>query len=197
MTFKRFLFITLLFCALNPVFCQNLQEGQKLWSEESVLLKDDFKIRIDDINNDALYSQFSIAYQVGGFSFLSKNLNQKILNIFMGEASWINKAHFKSEVKQLEFQQLQFDLCEVYAREFRKEALINKKKVLKGFDYLQALNNKIMSEFARDRAVLIKETESGRNEMKVREWQENIEGRLKILALFSYENKKKIKLSEI
>ena len=189
-------YITVLFLLISvSVFGQRLQQGQKLWSASNPLEIANFKMKINDTENEALYSQFSMSYQVSGFSFLSKNFNQKILNIFLGEASWINETVLENQQAQLAFQQLQFDLSEVYTRKFRKQALIEKKKVLKGFDHLQVISNKLMSEFSQERALLIKETGSGRNTQKLSEWKERIQGKLNALNEFRYENKKKIKIA--
>jgi len=192
--YMRFFTWILLFLSVSS-FGQSLQEGQKLWHPSEPLTIADFKMSINDTQNESVYSQFSISSQLSGFSFLSKNLNQKVLNIFMGEASWVNSAIGVDEVALLEFQQLQFDLCEVYTRNFRKEALIGKKEVLKGFDFLQILNNKIMSDFARERARLIEETKSGSHKEKVIAWKHDVAVRLDSLHDFRYANKKKIKIA--
>jgi hypothetical protein len=53
---KKFLIITLSLIYFNLSFGQNLQDGQKRWSSENKLSIDDFKIKISDQNNDAVYS---------------------------------------------------------------------------------------------------------------------------------------------
>jgi hypothetical protein len=73
--------------------------------------------------------------------------------------------------------------------------LKNKKKIAKGFDIVNQINNEILAEFSESRLKLIKETESGQNEEKVKEWKENIASELKNLYEYRFENKKKIKQS--
>lgn len=178
--------------SLSVTFGQNLQEGQKRWSSDQKLTLEDFKINISDENNDIVFSQFMISHANGGFDFMKRNLNQKIENIFLGNASWIDTTKLADIPRQIEFQQMQFDLAEIHARKFRKRALENKGQIAKGFDIINQINNEIMTEFSKSRLVLVKETENGRNEQKFAEWEEKIETELKELNEFSYENKKKI-----
>ena len=188
--------LILIIGSINQTFGQNLQEGQKRWSSEQKLTIDDFKIKISDDNTDAVYSQFMISHAIGGFDFMKRNLNQKIENIFLGNASWIDTTKVTEIQKQIDFQQMQFDIAEIHARKFRKRALVNKKKIAKGFDIINQINNEIMAEFSENRLQLVKETESGQNEEKIAEWKEKIATELKKLYEFRYENKKKIKLNK-
>lgn len=188
--------LILLIISITETFGQNLQEGQKRWSTEQKLTIDDFKIKISDNSNDAVYSQFMISHAIGGFDFMKRNLNQKIENIFLGNASWIDTTKITKIQKQIAFQQMQFDLAEIHARKFRKRTLENKKKISKGFDIINQINNEIMTEFSESRLQLIKETEGGQNEEKIGEWKEKITTELKELYEFRYENKNKIKLNK-
>ncbi|MFD2552523.1 hypothetical protein ACFSQP_11940 [Bizionia sediminis] len=185
--------LILIISSLNLTFGQNLQEGQKRWSSEQKLTIDDFKIKISNENNDVVFSQFMISHAIGGFDFMKRNLNQKIENIFLGNASWIDTTKVSNIQKQIDFQQMQFDLAEIHARKFRKRALENKGQIAKGFDVINQINNDIMTEFSKSRLELVKETESGRNVQKIVEWKENIATELKELEAFSYENKRRIK----
>jgi len=178
---------------MNLIFGQNLQDGQKQWSSDQKLTISDFKIKISDENNDVVFSQFMISHAIGGFDFMKRNLNQKIENIFLGNASWIDTTKVAEIQKQIDFQQMQFDLAEIHARKFRKRTLENKKKITKGFDIINQINNEIISEFSETRLQLVKETESGQNNEKIEEWKEKITAELKKLYEFRYENKKKIK----
>ena len=179
--------------SLQLTFGQNLQEGQKRWNTDQKLTIEDFKIKISDENNDVVFSQFMISHSIGGFDFMKRNLNQKIENIFLGNASWIDTTKVVDIEKQIDFQQMQFDLAEIHARKFRKRVLEHKGQIAKGFDIIKQINNDIMTEFSKCRLELVKETESGRNEQKLAEWEEKIATKLKELDEFSYENKKKIK----
>ncbi len=193
----RLFFATLLsVICLNLSFGQDLQEGQKRWSSDVKLTLDDFKIKTSGENNEAVYSQFMISHSINGFDFMKRNLNQKIENIFLGNASWIDITKVASNRKQIDFQQMQFDLAEIHARKFRKRVLVNKRKISKGFDIINQISNEIMTEFSENRLKLIKETEAGQNEEKITQWKEKIATELKELHEFRYENKKKIKLSK-
>lgn len=190
---EHYLGIILSIICLNLSFGQKLQDGQKRWSSEKKLTVNDFKIKISDENNEAIYSQFVISYSAQGFDFLKRNLNNKIGNVFFGNASWIDTTKVENIGEQIEFQQAQFDLAEIQARKFRKELFIKKWKISKGFDIMNKISNEIMTEFSEIRLKLIRETEGGQNEQKVSEWKEKIANELKDLNEFRFENKKKIK----
>lgn len=179
---------------IHTVNGQLLQNGQILWNAEKKLTIEDFKIKINDNNNEASYSQFMISHSISGFDFMKRNLNQKITNIFLGNASWIDKSI--DIQKQLEYQQMQFDIAEIYARKFRKRAFINKGQIAKGFDIINKINNDIMSELSEERMKFVKETDNGRNLEIMSKWKKNISAQLTELNQFSYENKSKIKLNE-
>lgn len=185
--------LLLSFSLLTFATAQTLQEGQKRWSAESHLTAEDFRIKISDENNDPVYSQFVISHAINGFDFLKKNLNQKIDNVFYGNASWIDTTRVENLQKQLDFQQLQFDLAEVYTRKFRKRALENKGQITKGFDIINQISDDIMRELSMQRLQLVRETQSGANEEKLAEWKEQVAAELLELEVYSYENKKAIK----
>ncbi|TXD56116.1 hypothetical protein ES044_17375 [Polaribacter sp. IC066] len=190
---EKYLGIILSIICFNLSFGQKLQDGQKRWNSEKKLTVNDFKIKISDENNEAVFSQFVISYSAQGFDFLKRNLNNKIGNIFFGNASWIDTTKVKDIDKQLKFQQAQFDLAEIQARKFRKELFIKKWKISKGFDIMNKISNEIMTEFSEIRLKLIRETEGGQNKQKFSEWKEKIENKLKELNEFRFDNKKKIK----
>ena len=172
---------------------QNLQEGKKRWSAEERLTVDDYKIKNSDINNEAVYSRFMISHAVSGFDFMKRNLNQRIVNLFLGNASWIDTTKVASLEKHLDFQQLQFDLAEVYARKFRKRLWESKGKITTGFDIVNKIENEIMSGLSEARVQMVKETKGGNDEKKVGEWKAKIESELIELEEFRFENVKKIK----
>ncbi|WP_051209839.1 hypothetical protein [Gelidibacter mesophilus] len=177
-------------------FGQELQDGQKRWSSDNKLTLDDFKIKVSDANNEVAYSQFMITHAIGGLDFMKKNMNQKVGNIFLGNASYMDTTKVEDIQNQIDFQQMQFDLAEIQARKFRKRVLKDIGQLTKGFDIVNKINNEIMAELTETRMALITETDSGRNEEKLAEWKEKITSQLKELDEFRFENKEKIKLKE-
>ncbi|WP_010522558.1 hypothetical protein [Aquimarina agarivorans] len=189
----------LLFILGVSLFFSNLQAqslplGQKRWSATNTLNADDYKIAVGVNTNELIHSQFIITHQIMGFDFIKKNLNKKIENIFVGKASWIDTTRVVSIDAAIAYQQLQFDLCEVYARRFRKQLFINKKKLLKGLDFVKELNNKMIAGFSEERALLVQETKDGRDKEQLTVWEEKIRNYLSTLKQFDYANGAKIKL---
>ncbi len=173
---------------------QELHEGELRWSSERKITESDYKIKVGSKMNTPILSQFTISHSVGGFDFLKRNLNQKIENKFIGQVSWIDSTQVKNISRYIEYQQLLFDVSEVYARKFRKQVLKNKAKLKKGFSIVSEINNAIMSEFAEARLEIERNTEGGNNIEKLQECKDDILKQLSELKEFSFENKKKIRL---
>lgn len=180
----------------NLSFAQNLQNGQKRWNSVSKLTVDDFKIKISDKNNDAVYSQFMISHSINGFDFAKHNLNRKIENLFLGNASWIDTTNIADINGEIAFQQMQFNLAEIQTRKFRKRILENKLSIAKSFDVVRKIDDEIMTELSEIRLQMMRETESGRDKENIEIWEEKIRVELKKLDEFRFENNKKIKLKK-
>ncbi|AQS95253.1 hypothetical protein BXQ17_07190 [Polaribacter sp. BM10] len=187
--FINLAFLLLLF--VFPVSGQELLEGQKRWSATEKLSLEDYSIKKN--YNDAILSQFLISYESKGFDFFKKNLNSRVENIFIGKGSYIDITKINNLEKQLEFQQLQFDLAEIQARKFRKRLFLGKKKLVKGFEVMKLISNEISNEFAEIRMRFINETNSGNNLKVLEVWKSKVKSELNELNEFRFENRKKIK----
>lgn len=187
--FINLAFLLLLF--VFPVSGQELLEGQKRWSATEKLSLEDYSIKKN--YNDAILSQFLISYESKGFDFFKKNLNSRVENIFIGKGSYIDTTKINNLEKQLEFQQLQFDLAEIQARKFRKRLFLGKKKLVKGFEVMKLISNEISNEFAEIRMRFINETNNGNNLKVLEVWKSKVKSELKELNEFRFENRKKIK----
>ncbi|MGB3774665.1 MAG: hypothetical protein WA951_05360 [Leeuwenhoekiella sp.] len=110
----------------------------------------------------------------------------------MGNASWIDTTKTFNIARQINFQQMQFDLAEIAARKFRKQLLENKRNL--NPEFINAINDRIISGFSEERLELIQATNSGRDDSQVAQWQEKIMQGLKEMESFDYDNDKKIKL---
>ncbi|MFD2530462.1 MULTISPECIES: hypothetical protein [Polaribacter] len=187
--FINLAFLLLLF--VFPVSGQELLEGQKRWSATEKLSLEDYSIKKN--YDDAILSQFLISYESKGFDFFKKNLNSRVENIFIGKGSYIDTTKINNLEKQLEFQQLQFDLAEIQARKFRKRLFLGKKKLVKGFEVMKLISNEISNEFAEIRMRFINETNNGNNLKVLEVWKSKVKSELKELNEFRFENRKKIK----
>ena len=106
-------------------------------------------------------------------------------NKFIRSASWIDTTVDIS--LSLNYQQTLFDLCEIYARQFRKALKLNKKKIAKGTAIAQQLSDHFVSEFAKRRIAYDRATKFGTDLIKQREWQVQIRQELAELANYSYD----------
>ena len=181
---------------MNFGVAQNLPDGHKRWSSENKLTIDDFKIKVGDENSDVISSRFQTSHELGEFDLFPKNLNQRIHNIFVGNVSWIDTTKIENLEVEMEFQQLQFDIFEIYTRKFRKEVLKNKKEIIKEYETIKQIYKEIMAGIDEEISRFLKETDNGKNIVKLQEWREKIASGLNELNEFRFENKMKIKITD-
>lgn len=155
------------------------------WSSTRKFTVNDFLIKTKDLETSPSFAQFSVDYQVGGFDFLAKNFNKKVRHYMIKSASWIDTTY--EVTASLKYQQTLFDLCEIYARKFRKELKENKKKIASGTQFVNDLNSKVMSDFQNRHVVYDRETKFGTIAGKQKEWEVQIQNELDELKKFANE----------
>ncbi|MFD0993059.1 hypothetical protein [Tenacibaculum geojense] len=192
---KKVIQLCLLIITINTI-AQETNPNHKIWSETDHLKIDDFQLKIENNSNRILESQFTINYESQGFDFLKRNLNHRVQNIFIKNASWIDVSKTDDIQYYLDYHQVQFDLSEVYARELRKSLLFNKKKISRGFSEVKKLHDEILAELAIERTKLNNDTNFGNDKEKLKVWKKNIQNKLVALYEFRLENTKKIKIKK-
>ena len=193
---RLYLLIVLAVFQMCLTYAQEVQAGQKAWSAENHMTLEDFSLKVEGEGRDPIFVQFGIGYEARGFDFLKRNFNQNVKNVFVGQASWVDTTYSGDINHLIAFQQMLFDLAEVHARHFRKRLLQERKQIIKGLDIVEKINNEILTNFSKDRLLIIKETKQGTDIEKIQEWKEKIQSDLEALHVFRYENTKKIKLDE-
>ena len=170
---RQFCFTLLLLLSGNFLFSQSRVNNDYIaWSSTRRLTANDFIIKTKDLQTTTSFAQFYMDYQVGGFDFMSKNLNKKVGNYFIKSGSWIDTTYSIS--KSIRYQQTLFDLAEIYARQFRKELKANKRKILGGTNFIKELNSKIVSDMSKRRIDYDTETKFGSDAAKQAEWENEI-----------------------
>lgn len=155
------------------------------WNQTTRLTINDFGIKTKQLETTTSYGQFYLAYKVNGFDFMTKNFNKKVDNFFIKSASWIDTT---SNIQQsLVHQQTLFDMSEIYARQFRKALKDNKKRILSGSNFIEGLNQKYMSDFAKRRIDYDSETKFSSDIKKQEEWEKQIQNELSELSGFAYD----------
>lgn len=174
------------------VFSSTISFGQTaaednlvFWSQSRKLTIDDFGIKTRNNETNLSFGQFSVDYQVGGFDFMTKNFNKKVRNYLIKSASTIDTTADVSV--SLRYQQTLFDLCEIYTRQFRKALKENRKKIASGTQFIEALNQKAMTDFANRRVLYDRETNFGLILEKQTQWETIIFQELNQLSEFSSE----------
>lgn len=190
--------LTFIILIIGLSFCysvngQSNNKHEKIWSSTDRLTESDFQLNIETPDSNPCFAQFSMNYSVTGLDFLTKNFNKKVGNLMYMNASWLNKNTSDKE-NLIRFQQILFDLSEIYARKFRKQLLVNKKKIIKGIQIVEEINNEITKELTEERAKFENESNGGINIEVYEKWEKKIECELNALIEFRQENNKKIKL---
>jgi hypothetical protein len=176
-----FIFLTASFTG----FAQS-NEDYLYWSAARKLNVNDFAIKTGN-GATTCFAQFYFSYEVNGADFMTKNFNKKVHNCIIRSASWIDTTH---DIKNsLRYQQTLFDLAEVYTRHFRKDLKDNRKKLLKGTDFVKQLNTKQVTDFSKRRIDYDAETQSGTNKLMQERWEALIQLELDQLKEFATEEK--------
>jgi hypothetical protein len=155
------------------------------WSETRKLNVDDFGIKRSNESTPS-FAQYSISYEVNGFDFLTRNFNKKVRNYMIVSASWLDTTQNVSET--LRYQQTLFNISEIYTRKFRKEIKENRKKILRGVQFVEEMNRKIMSEFSKRRISYDQETQYGTLEERQLFWEKQIAKELAELKHYALVN---------
>lgn len=192
---KKLFTLCLLILVWQHFVAQNSSVENKPWSHISKLTAEDFQ-RSTDSELHPIKSQISLSLQVMGFSVFNKNFNKNVNNHFVRTASVINPK--VPNIDQLVFyQQVNFDLAEVYARKMRKDLFVNRSKLWKGFESASQILNYNTNEFSRIQLLMDRDTAGGTDEVKVKVWKEVIDKELKNNEQFDFDNSSKIKIDEI
>lgn len=176
------------------IFSQVISSDEFLWDKNRSLQKEDYKLIVND-NNVPIKSSITFSYHLKGFNVFNNNFNKNIINKFSGNSSLINP-NYKNTSALLEYQQINFDLSEVYARKMRREILMNKSKLWKGFDFAYEIFNSITSGFMKVQAEMNNDTNYGNNTEKIPFWKQKISKELDELSEFDYNNTSKIKIKQ-
>ena len=170
----------------NILFGQSTKnDNLVVWSSTRKLTIEDFLIKTKNGETNTSFAQFSVDYQVNGFDFMTKNFNKKVRNYFIKSASWIDTTSNVSN--SIRYQQTLFDMCEVYTRKFRKALKEHRKKTASGTQFVEELNQKVMTDFSIRRIEYDRESNFGQISEKQTEWESQIHGELAELKEFANE----------
>jgi len=191
---KKLLRLTFLLFSVTFIFAQSITHDEKPWSNQSKLTIGDYQITTDNLENP-VKSQINLSWQLMGFSVLNKNFNQNVTNKFIRSASLINP-DLPNVKELLYYQQINFDMAEVYARKMRKELFLHKAKLWKGFDYASQILNDNLNEFYKVQLLMDRDTNGGLEAEKVKKWKDLIDTEINNNQQFDFNNTEKIKIDK-
>ena len=192
---KKLLRLTFLLFSVTFIFAQSNTHDEKFWSNQNKLTIADYQVTTDNLENP-VKSQINLSWQLMGFSVLNKNFNQNVTNKFIRSASLINP-DLPNVKELLYYQQINFDMAEVYARKMRKDLFINKSKLWKGFDFATKILNDNLHEFYKVQLLMDRDTNGGLDAEKVMKWKTLSDTELNNSNQFDFNNTEKIKIDKI
>ncbi|GAB4016576.1 hypothetical protein [Spirosoma koreense] len=167
----RILFFAVCLLFIHPILAQDIIE----WSPTYQLTRNDFQLKTPNTKNSQRYyaaCQMDFSYQMSNYAFMfTKNFNRFARAIFNRKASWIDEGPLVDRL--LEMAQLDFDLVELYTRQFRKRMYEEKRAFSDGNFYQQAVNE-TQRHYSERLAEIVKITDSGQSETRTREIHEQI-----------------------
>lgn len=191
---KILFYLFLLFCTISLLEGQNLRTDELFWDKSRDLTSEDFDIITDDEVNP-IKSTVIISWELKGFSVFSKNFNQNVTNKMIRSASVINP-NIADIDELLYYQQINFDLAEIYARKMRKDLFIYRSKLWKGFEQATELLNTHLAEYSKVQILMERETNSGEVDDKVKYWKDLIQMELDKTQQYDFQNTSKIDLEK-
>ena len=174
----------------NFSFAQQEETSEKIWDDKNPLQAADFKLKTSSNSSFAL---FTLSYNLSGLDFMTKNFNKKVKNIMLTDASFIDLENVEYA---LAYQQILFDISEVYARQLRKSFLENRWKLAGNIAIAEEFSDSISTEMSKERSRFEQESKNGNDRDVMKTWKQNVDQRISALAPFSYENDDKIKLHQ-
>ena len=191
---KKFLCSVLALFSAVFIYAQHTDE-YKLWDEGKITVSD-FQMVTKIPESVPCLAHYSVDIApIRGFNFYKKNYNEFVENIMLKKASWLDTLDQEIDA-QLRYQQLYFDLNEVYARTIRRLLIENKKEIVKGNNKLNLKLEQLRNEHAKLKAQMESETEGGQNIDEVQKWEDLISEMLNELHLFRYGYSGKLNISK-
>ena len=169
------------------LFGQKQSDMDKLfWSDRERITIDDFGIKTKDGSSGLSSAAFSLEYNVHGLSFMTKNFNKRVWHYMVRSASQITMD--ENVDRYIKYQQTLFDIQEIYVRKLRKSLSENRNKFFLRNAFADELKDQIIGvDLPNRQAEYNNQTNSGKDLIKQREWEEQIRKELDVLKDYAYD----------
>lgn len=177
--------ITILFAFSLGAYAQKESDLDKLyWNGKTKITLDDFGIQTKDASQGLSSAAFSLEYNIHALSFFG-DFNKKVRHCMIRSASQIT---LDGNVDQyIRYQQTLFDIQEIYVRLLRKALKENKSKLFLRTALADELREQIIGvDLPVRQAKYNNETNSGKDELKQKEWEQQIKKELLGLNDYAY-----------
>ncbi|WP_373520730.1 hypothetical protein [Aquiflexum sp.] len=129
-----------------PGFSQDIIE----WDQQYQVKMEDFQSKRSKIDGEVILIQTSakmdFAFAMSNYEFmLTKNFNSKVTNTFSPKSAVLIAPDLETATKLVKFAQYQFDLNELYTRQFRK-MLYENKGAFSSITYINPLFENVQNE---------------------------------------------------
>ncbi|MCW3077827.1 MAG: hypothetical protein JWO32_2436 [Bacteroidetes bacterium] len=164
--------------ALSPKI-KKLKNDTIIWRPDSLLHKEDFKAKAKSKVGPLGYSA------IGIFLYPTESGGELLFNV---EALFVKSKSYITQFSEyvLRHEQIHFNICELYARILRQRiSETNFKKVKDISNEIRKLYIKISDEHNKEQNAYDKDTNHGLNSAKQKDWEDDINNRIKALDKFS------------
>jgi hypothetical protein len=161
----------------------SIHQYEKLitWSKDRKLNWDDFKGEpmINSREHLAAFAECDFVFQTE-IVYTTSKVHPYTPTVFLCQSSWVLPDSMRA-TNALAFQQLKFDLSEVYARQCRSNFAKSGFDEVRSPDLAKKAFHKIYLDYLDELEACTSETEYGRNQGKFIEWRHKIDEQLKLL----------------
>lgn len=159
-------------------------QKEMIWSSTNKLNWQLFK-GAPKIDNTSLFCGY-IDVQFNDVKFMGSKGEVNICPIFLFQCSWVQPS--KKNTQLLEYNQIKFDLLEIYSRMMRKE--FDKYQIDTQDEwqkFAEEIYNKVYIKYNTEIFNLETETNKGEDNLKLAQWRSKVNDQLITLLEFSYE----------
>lgn len=160
-------------------------EKSLIWTTDRKVTWSDFKAKKSPFPEGMVqsYSYCELSFAAGSYSNFTK-AKFTVIAEFMMEHSWVTDDTAEHTPEALQYQQLRFDLCEMYARKLYKELT---ETVISKYNYgkTHVIYKRIFEEFNDSQLLMDEETQFGSIPTKVDEWLTMVDQELTALSSYA------------
>ena len=183
-TIKMNMKYTLAISIISIISQLSLAQSRIDWSDDYQLQPDDYLAPAPNSGSmQTVLGNFVVGFQMSTYEMMgSRNLNQRVSCYFVKDASYLDEGDSVSTSELLRYQQLQFNVYELCARNLRQKFIEERKRLLR--EGASVLYEEASAEQSRLFAQIEKETLHGSKMDEVLIWDSIVDQKLDSLSMY-------------